>query len=692
MQLKNGATIANRYVVSGVLGTGGMAIVYKAKDIKLDRDVTLKVMREEFASDDDFINRFNVEAKAAAKLSHHNIVNVFDVGKHGDIYFIVMEYVDGVTLKDIIVNKGAFNNEELLGVAIQIASALEVAHKNNIVHRDIKPQNILVTVKGEVKVTDFGIARAVNANTVTAGNNTMGSVHYFSPEQARGGYIDQKSDIYSLGITMYEMATGEIPFDDENAVAIALKHISDELPDIGEKNAEIIQSVINIINKATSKVSSLRFESMEKMNNELKRALTNINNQESVEEGEIIDLSVDKSSTLLLSDSDVAEIRSRALTAFYDNADLDGENSFYDTLNDYEEEYTDEKSSDKLMIIAGIVTAFALILIIFFFVITYFKGTIPQVVDVPVLKGMTIAEARAETNSLGIEILEAKQSFSDTIPAGQIIKQNYESIQVGGTVEVEISLGTDKIEIPNTVGKDLDESIEIFDKLGFNIREEYIHDNNVELNKIVRQSPTGGTYGVNGDTVTLYVSKGRESVMITVPYLAGFDEESAKRKIEEVGLEYGGASSDYSDVYEAGLVIAQSPDVGTEVSNGGGKVGIVLSRGPRPEEPPAESEEATPAATEDSQVAQPVTNTRTFTIYPPAGVAEDESITVQLVQVASADGSQRNVYEETIVVSELPKQIEISGTGKHVFMLYMIEDGTSRLLGETEEMDFDSVD
>ncbi|MDR2650074.1 MAG: protein kinase, partial [Clostridiales bacterium] len=215
MILETGMVVSGRYIVQNKIGAGGMAVVYKAKDKKLDRAVTLKVMREEYMSDEEFIARFQVEARAAAGLSNANIVNVYDVGQEQDIHYIVMEYIDGVTLKELIQSKAPFRNDEILGVAIQIASALADAHANGVIHRDIKPQNILVTSQGVVKVTDFGIAKAAGASTMTTGSNTMGSVHYFSPEQARGVYVDNKSDLYSLGIVMYEMATGQVPFEGE---------------------------------------------------------------------------------------------------------------------------------------------------------------------------------------------------------------------------------------------------------------------------------------------------------------------------------------------------------------------------------------------------------------------------------------------------------------------------------------------
>ena len=270
MKLDLNQIISNRYQIIEQIGIGGMANVYCANDTKLDRKVTFKVLKEEFV-DEEFIKRFNKEAMAAAKISHLNIANVFDVGNDGNIHYIVMEYIDGYTLKDIIKIKAPFSNEEVLGISIQIANALSVAHNSGIVHRDIKPENILITKDGNAKVTDFGIARATSSNTITA--DAMGSVHYFSPEQARGGFTDFKSDIYSLGIVMYEMLTGRLPFDGEGVVQLAMKHINDPLPNIREINPNASESLEKIILKATQKNADNRYNSTEALIDDLKKAI-----------------------------------------------------------------------------------------------------------------------------------------------------------------------------------------------------------------------------------------------------------------------------------------------------------------------------------------------------------------------------------------------------------------------------------
>lgn len=274
MTLAVGTVLSGRYEIIEKIGTGGMAVVYCAKDQKLDRNVTVKVLKEEFVGDEDFKSRFKTEARAAAKLSHPNIVNVYDVGEDNGVQYIVMEYVHGDTLKQVIVNSAPFDTVVTLSIAVQMASALAHAHKNGVIHRDIKPHNILVSVDGTIKITDFGIARAAAVSTVTTTSNALGSVYYFSPEQARGGYVDSKSDIYSLGITMYEMLTGKVPYEGETSVAIALKHLNNELPDIRQFNPNVNDTIQNIVRKATQKKKDDRYDNVELLLADLKRALS----------------------------------------------------------------------------------------------------------------------------------------------------------------------------------------------------------------------------------------------------------------------------------------------------------------------------------------------------------------------------------------------------------------------------------
>ena len=273
MILSTGTILSGRYEIQEKIGVGGMAVVYRGRDLKLERNVTVKVLKEEFTAEDDFKSRFTTEARSAARLSHPNIVNVYDVGEDNGIYYIVMEYVHGDTLKKVIKENAPLDEVVTLSIAIQMAAALANAHKNGVVHRDIKPENILISVDGTIKITDFGIARAADVSTVTMTTNAVGSVYYFSPEQARGGYVDEKSDIYSIGITMFEMLTGHVPFDGNNSIAIALKHLNNEMPDIRQFNPNVSDTIISIINKASAKKKDDRYSSSDDLLSDLKMAL-----------------------------------------------------------------------------------------------------------------------------------------------------------------------------------------------------------------------------------------------------------------------------------------------------------------------------------------------------------------------------------------------------------------------------------
>lgn len=394
MNIKQGTIISGRYTIIEKIGIGGMAVVYRAKDEKLDRFVTFKVLKEEYVADEDFIKRFNIEARAAARLSHPNIVNVHDVGNDGLVYYIVMEYIDGCTLKELINKKAPFEDVESLGVAIQIASALEHAHKNKIVHRDIKPQNILVTKDGTIKVTDFGIARAVTSATVTT--ESIGSVHYFSPEQARGGFVDNKSDIYSLGIVLYEMATGRLPFDGDSAVALAMKHINEPIPDMLAINPNISKSLEQIILKATQKSSSQRYQTIEEFNNDLKRALTNSN-------GDFIKEPADfaNSPTVRITAEQLAEIRGYSSHEEPPYDEYTYEDSYEEPTEDYyepdevpEEEY--DKKKERKVVIAAIVTAVAIIALITSFGAYFLNKKVDTPMTAPMLEGKNWDEAKKE--------------------------------------------------------------------------------------------------------------------------------------------------------------------------------------------------------------------------------------------------------------------------------------------------------
>ena len=352
--IKMGMLIGDRYEILEKIGTGGMSDVYKAKCHKLNRFVAVKVLKQEFSENSNFVSKFRIEAQAAAGLMHPNIVNVYDVGEEDGIYYIVMELVEGITLKKYIEKKARLSVKEAISIAIQVSMGIEAAHNNHIIHRDIKPQNIIISKEGKVKVTDFGIAKAATSNTITS--NVMGSVHYTSPEQARGGYSDEKSDIYSLGITLFEMLTGRVPFNGETTVAIAIKHIQEEMPSPREFVSEIPISVEQIVFKCTQKSPDRRYQSMQELVTDLKKSLMNPD-EDFVK---VVDLD-ERNETKMVSNQEIARIKGNTQKAkpIYEEMPMEDP--------DEDEEDYDPKM-DKLITILTIVAAVIIGCILLFIV------------------------------------------------------------------------------------------------------------------------------------------------------------------------------------------------------------------------------------------------------------------------------------------------------------------------------------
>ncbi len=693
MKLVKGTLISNRYDIQSKIGSGGMAIVYKAIDRKLDRVVTLKIMREEHIEDIEFIQRFNVEARAAAKLNHPNIVKVYDVGRFQNIYYIVMEFIDGVTLKDLILSRGLFTNDEVLGVTIQITSAISHAHEHGIVHRDVKPQNILVTMNGEVKVTDFGIATAISNQTEELSENTIGSVHYFSPEQARGASIDEKSDIYSIGITMFEMACGQLPFDDDTVVSIAVKQINEELPNIHDYNENISEQVCNIIRKSTEKAKLNRFSNANEMNNELKRALT-------YETGEVYSNSQDfsQTNTLHLSEDDVRKIKEEAINAFYD----DGDTIFEFSDNSFEEK------KDKVFKLA-ILSIIVIMLIFTLLLIRSFREDFKQVVDVPSFEGMLIEDAMEQAYILGFELEVIKEEHSEEFEVNTVIAQDYEkgdTIYEGEKVKVSVSLGSDRVEVPFVEGMQLNEALEEFENLPFKISETYVFDDLKPINDILRQVPSGGTKIQSGETVTLYISRGKEERMVVVPNIVGQKQGDAIASITSRGLSVGEVLESNSDTIKKGNIMSQTISPGREVPQGT-SINIVVSLGEEEtveeiqniNEPNTNSEnddtndddtnsEDDNTTNDTDVVEESKTDVITInTLYLSEG---QESAQVKMLEVSS--GGTKIIYEKTVNQSDLPVKISVSGRGTVEYQMYIKNEDNSYTMVASTSVNFEESD
>ena len=663
MLLNAGDVISSRYEIEEKLGSGGMAIVYRAKDRKLDRLVTFKVMREEFVSDDEFISRFRTEAQAAACLINQNIVNVYDIGQEGSIHYIVMEYIDGVTLKDLIRKRAPFDNEESLGVAIQIANALDLAHKNNIIHRDIKPQNILVTNVGTVKVTDFGIARAATSHTVAVDSNAIGSVHYFSPEQARGGYTDFKSDIYSLGIVLFEMVTGKLPFDGETPINVALKHINEPLPDVKSINDKVSDSVASIIVKATEKLSSKRYASIRDMSNDLKRALTNttgdfVNKNRNIEEFP----------TLKFSELEINEIKKEINKEMSKETKFRGDDGGAKSSGrKLSQEERVEKAKERNVVIAAILTSIALIAVIVVIGSNVFrdftsKSNTPREIEVPDLIGKSLEEVDTIAKQMKILVL-MKELYDDEVPEGHIISQQPAAstiINEGGEISVIASLGTDKTRVPDLEKMHIDEVFEILAETKFVPKEEHVYSDDYTLNIVITQEPGAGEMVNSNSEIILYVSKGPELREIIVPDIVGLTEREAIERLSSLGLTIGHAGKVESALYEEGRIISQNRAAGSTVVQGTIITFVVSLGEPQPTPVPTPAVDAR-ARTLDVDITN---------------IPQDlDSFYLRIIEISQ--GRTVEFYNERHTRADFPRQFNVTGENEVIYRVDLIDINNS---------------
>ena len=521
--------LGNRYEIIKKIGDGGMAFVYKAKDILLNRIVAVKVLRPEFVDDDEFLGKFKREAEAVASLSHPNIVNVYDVGEDGKVHYIVMEYIDGQNLKEIIKNEGTLDEYTALDITKQIAMALSAAHKKGIIHRDIKPHNILISNEGRVvKVADFGIAKAVSNSTMTNIGSIIGSVHYFSPEQAKGKFVSNNADLYSLGIVLYEMIIGKVPFRGDSPISIALQHINDEIEFTSEEQINIPQSVRTIIKKLTEKSSVDRYQSAEEV----------------IEDIEYIEKNIDL---------DFIKEYDNYVTKNIDIKDLNKQINIEKNRHDEEVVYDDEDDDD------------------------YYEEEKPKYKKKQKNKKSPNKSRKRLKIALAILIL---------ILVTQIFI--FAKFSLGGPGNKE-----GQISAPDLYNLTLDEAQRSLDKLNLNIRvnieDEY--SNEVEKGKIISQQPMSGATLQEGDTVTLVLSKGPMKGYI--PNVVGLTLGEAENILKENKLSLGNIKYEYSDTYNNGIVIAQDPKSGSESNQEWGTVNVVVSKGKKEEvvQPPEEDDE-----------------------------------------------------------------------------------------------------
>ena len=605
--VKIGMMIGDRYEILEKIGTGGMSDVYKAKCHKLNRYVAVKVLKQEFSENENFVSKFRIEAQAAASLMHPNIVNVYDVGAENDIYYIVMELVEGITLKKYIERKARLSYKEAVSIAIQVSMGIEAAHNNHIIHRDIKPQNIIISREGKVKVTDFGIAKAATSNTITS--NVMGSVHYTSPEQARGGYSDEKCDIYSLGITLFEMLTGRVPFNGETTVAIAIKHIQEEMTSPKEFVPEIPGSVEAIVMKCCQKSPDRRYQNMAEVIADLKQSLI------SPDEDFVVARDMDEeASTRTISEAEMVQIKRKAqrqdayeeqmrLNSQYtrppQDEEYDGDDEYYE-----EDEYDGgdsrmEKVTVVLAVLAGVVIC-AVILVLVGRVFGFMnkddigskidteteessgvilpEGTTSpeggqgsaltvQMVDV---LGWNVEDAKREIVRIGL-VPEVNTIESETYEENTVITTDIaagEEVEVNSVVVLTVSAGTEAVSVPDVMGLTYEEAYNKITAEGLLVNRLESYTGLVEKGRVISQLPVGGEPAAKGSTVNVNVSLGLEDNKVAMPNLIGCDQIEAEEWIHENGMILQSIGQEYSDIIAKDLVCYQNFSVGTPLDPG----------------------------------------------------------------------------------------------------------------------------
>ncbi len=602
--IKIGMMLGDRYEILEKIGTGGMSDVYKARCHKLNRYVAVKVLKQEFSENTNFVSKFRVEAQAAASLMHPNIVNVYDVGEEAGIHYIVMELVEGITLKKYIEKKARLSVKEAVSIAIQACMGIEAAHNNHIIHRDIKPQNIIISKEGKVKVTDFGIAKAATSNTITS--NVMGSVHYTSPEQARGGYSDEKSDIYSTGITLFEMLTGRVPFNGDTTVAIAIKHIQEPMPSPRDYVPEIPVSVEKIVLKSTQKSPDRRYQNMSSLIEDLKKSLVSPDEDfvrvidmdtdgatRTISKGEMEEI---KKQTKKTSHTEEIKLKKNAVKNTSKSGSSDEKKSGRKKTVNYAQDYFDdeeeayesrmEKMTTLLAVVGAILIGCIVIFLvgravgIFDFGSSQKEGTV-RMIEV---SDLTEAEARDRLGKLGIDLnISVRYEDSILVEDGVVIGADVKKgakLEAGDSITLRVSGSEEGSGIPDVTGRSLAEAVSILEAEGFVTQKVEGYSNSIAKGNIISQDPQGGSSAPIGTTVTITVSQGSNQNKVSVPDVRGMLPEDARTTLEALGLTLRNVDEIYNnDEALLGKVVGQSYSVGTEVDPGTA-IDISVSKGP----------------------------------------------------------------------------------------------------------------
>ena len=590
--LTEGMFIDDRYEIVGKIGAGGMSDVYKAKDHTLGRFVAIKVLKQEFSEDVNFVTKFRTEAQSAAGLEHPNIVNIYDVGSQEGMYYIIMEYVEGITLKTYIEKKGQLTFKEAISIAIQVGRGIEAAHKKNIIHRDIKPQNIMISTEGKVKVMDFGIARAATSNTINS--DVMGSVHYSSPEQARNGFVDGRSDIYSLGIVMYEMVTGRVPFDGDTTVAVAIQHLQEEMVAPSAYAPNLPVSLEKIILKCTQKNADRRYQTMGDLLLDLKKSLINPDEDFVT----LVDPNVG-GETRKYNDEDLERIKKEAESVYYDPQE-EAEEDEDDEEEEEESEGELNPKMEKAMSIAGIVAGVIIVGIVIWLILSV-SGIVKfgssgkkddtkeatktekdsEQVEMIDVTGMTYEEAKKALNKIDLGIKDGGTQASEKYDAGEIISQSEDKgdmIKKNTTIVVVMRSGVGEVSVPDVKGLDETSAINKLQDNGFKYSRDYANSDTVASGQVISQTPDVGAKAKKGDSISIVVSQGKAPVV--VPKVVGKSETDARNELSGAGLTVTSVTKENSDTVAAGNVISQSIADGKYV-DAGSNISLVISDGPK---------------------------------------------------------------------------------------------------------------
>lgn len=649
--------LGNRYKIVEKIGDGGMALVYKAKCQLLNRFVAVKILRPEFATEKEFLSKFDKESQAAASLSHPSIVNIFDVGVDGDIRYIVMELVTGITLKKYIRDQKDFlSNQEILNISKQIAEAIEHAHANHIIHRDIKPHNILMSNDGRVKVSDFGIARAITSSTVVSSNEVVGSVHYTSPEQARGGFVDERSDIYSMGILMYELAVNKVPFDGDTPISVALKHLKEDVTQPSNTNPRINKGLESIIMKALQKAPDSRYQTATDLIADLNKIIEN----------------PDVNLPLYITSEDSPTMVMPNINDFDVDERLDQAMKIRKSPSGSSNKKIKKEVRDKKSIIVSVLLALALSLLVVSF--AFYKPIVSNFmnkeVEVPSVINEEFTVGAQKLQNLGFVVDIEDSVYDDEFEKNYIISQSKEPgsvLKEGYTIKLTVSKGAKMIRIPNVTQKKIAEAQLIIENSGLVLGEiEYV-ENDLPNGYVIDQTPVAGSEIKSASSIDIIVSKGKKVSTVIAPSILGKTASQAKEILDSLDLNLGSLTYNFSDTYVKDEIMVQGIKAGSEV-NAKTDVNVVISKGQDPNSPTGDAGTGD-TGTGDTGTGDTTTTPKLATKSYIIPLSSDADI-INVKVIMTQGGVDKVVYEKQHSKDDGKVEFSVSGSGEAILRFY----------------------